>query len=402
MDKLPSEIIITILSTLPIKSLISCRCVCKSWLNLTHDSQLITTHLHRSSQNEDNLSIIFVSCILINPTHFRTRLSFIDNNYGGTNDNYTCVDLNLSIPNLNKFEVLGSCNGLLCLFDPLTKTLKYICNPCNGAYAPLPNPIRPSPSSTSTSTSTSSPLPLEVAVGFGYLPQSNVYKVIELVYYSSAIFSGDSRPEAHVLTLGDRSWRHIGNAPFSLIRGSKASQAFVNGALHWLSDSPGFDCIVSFDVGEEQFGVVPHPEFESGQLHYRLGVLRGCLSAANYSYAEYAEMWVMNEYGVKESWTRYFKVNCSEVGLRIGFVRPLCRRRSDEVLLLHGSSSLLCYDPITKRLKELSIATLPPALQVVTHVGSLVSPHSMLDCLVEENNECTNLNVEAVTEEPTK
>ncbi|CAL5391105.1 unnamed protein product [Camellia sinensis] len=367
MDKLPREIIINILSRLPIKPLVRCRCVCKFWLNLTHDSQLITMHLHQSFKNEDSLSLIFLSNILVAPNHFQTRLSFIDNNNSNNGDHYTFVDLNVTLPHFDNFEILGSCNGLLCLFDPLAKIPRYIFNPFSGEYATLPNPIRPS----------SSPPPRDVAIGFGHLLESNVYKVIELVYYSSAIFNGDSRPEAHVLTLGDCSWRNIGKAPFSFIRGSKASQAFVNGALHWLSDMPGFDCIVSFDVGEEQFGVVPHPEFESGQLNYRLGVLRGCLSAANYNYGEYAEMWVMNEYGVKSSWTKCFKVNCSEVGFNIGYVRPLGRWRSGEVWLLHGSSSLLCYDPRTKSLRKISIAGSPHAFQVVTHVGSLVSPQSL-------------------------
>ncbi|KAL7250133.1 hypothetical protein ACSBR1_012185 [Camellia fascicularis] len=63
------------------------RCVCKSWLNLTHDSQLITMHLHRSSENKDNLTLIFVNTIHVNLTLFQTRLSFLDNN-GGTNDHY--------------------------------------------------------------------------------------------------------------------------------------------------------------------------------------------------------------------------------------------------------------------------------------------------------------------------
>lgn len=366
MDKFSSEIVIDILSRLPIKSLVRCRCVCKSWLHLTQELYLIDTHLSISSKNEIFYGLILRSSIPSHTTCWHSKLSFVQND--GTDD-YKCVNFNFSLPLLHTYEIIGSWNGLLCLFDPIVKYSTHILNPCTGEFGFLPNPIRNLGDRVS------------VVVGFGFLPKRNVYKVVEIVYYRRAIVDDDNdgvRSSVYVYTFGDDSWRFIGSAPF---RGRYFSEACVNGALHWVSSCYDglklVDQIVAFDLQNEVFRVIPHPDFDSGRLNYTLGVLQGCLSATRHKFRDYVEIWVMKDYGVKESWTKCLKIVCSEVGLIIGAVQPLSFQRNGELMLQHGGT-LLCYNPLTKRLRELRISGMPRSFKAVIHVGSLVSPRKLL------------------------
>ncbi|KAK4363163.1 hypothetical protein RND71_018404 [Anisodus tanguticus] len=207
---------------------------------------------------------------------------------------------------------MGSCNGLLCLFDPIVEYVTHILNPCTGEFVFLPDPIRDLED------------PVSVVVGFRFLHNRNVYKVVEIVYYKREIVDDDN------------------------------------------DDLRFVDRIVAFDLQNEVFGVIPHPDFDSGRLNYTLGVLQ-----------DYVEIWVMKDYGVKESWTKRLKIVCSEVGLVIGAVQPLFFQRNGEVILQHDGT-LLCYNPLTKKLRELPISGMPRSFKAFIHVGSLVSPRKLL------------------------
>ncbi|KAK4714006.1 hypothetical protein R3W88_019913 [Solanum pinnatisectum] len=213
--------------------------------------------------------------------------------------------------------------------------------------------------------------PVSVVVGFGFIPKRNVYKVVEIVYCRRAIVGvdddNDLRSGVCVYTIGDDSWRCIGSSPYSL-RCRDLSRACVNGALHWVSSGYGpklVDQIVGFDLENEVFRVIPHPDFDLGRLNYLLGVLQGCLSATRHKCQDY------------ELWTKCLKIVCSEVGLIIGAVQPLFFKRNGELMMQHGGT-LLCYSPLTKTLRELSISGMPRCFKAVVRVGSLVSPQKLL------------------------
>lgn len=264
---------------------------------------------------------------------------------------------------MSNYEIVGSCNGLLCLFDPIVKYLTHMLNPCSGDFVFLPKPIRDLGDAVS------------VVVGFGFLPKRTVYKVVEIVYCRRGVVGDENdgwRSSVCVYTIGDDSWRCIGSSPYPL-RGRDLSGACVNGTLHWVSsgyDGPKLvDQIVGFDLENE----VPCPDFDSGRLNYTLGVLQGCLPATRHKCQDYVEIWVMKDYGVKESWTKCMKIVCNEVGLIIGAVQPLFFQRNGELMLQHGGT-LLCYSPLTKTLRKLRISGMPRSFKAVVHVGSLFHP----------------------------
>ncbi|CAI9303940.1 unnamed protein product [Lactuca saligna] len=48
MENLPVELMVDILSRLPVKTIIHCKCVSKKWLDLISDSYFANLHLHKS------------------------------------------------------------------------------------------------------------------------------------------------------------------------------------------------------------------------------------------------------------------------------------------------------------------------------------------------------------------
>ncbi|KAA8526571.1 hypothetical protein F0562_008226 [Nyssa sinensis] len=317
-----------------------CRCVCKPWRNLTHDPRFIHYHLSQSSQKSPNLILTSATCI--DAAFFRTKIYYFEHD---DTHNYTCTDVDFSLPNFEDFQVIDSCNGLLCLVHRTNTNGIYIYNPLTRDYLKLPDPISPSQQTR------------EMAIGFGFCSKRNEYKVVEIIH-SSAI--SDLRSEVYVYTVGDGSWRGIGNVPY-VIRWQWASKVFVNGAFHWCSDLPASH-IVSFDIANEVFGVIPGPGIDLGS--YSLGVLRGCFSITDSSFLDRVEIWVMKEYGVKESWVKCFAIYSDQVEWNIRYIRTLCSQTNGEILMLYNNQVLLSYDPRTMTLRKVSVVGLPSWFEV--------------------------------------
>ncbi|KAM6601922.1 hypothetical protein CsatA_021531 [Cannabis sativa] len=103
----------------------------------------------------------------------------------------------------------------------------------------------------------------------------------------------------------------------------KEDGVLVGNALHWVvyrkPVSDVSNLIAAFDIVSEEYYVVPQPNFVDCDFHMTLNVLGSCLCLiANYtsersSYfwetkADRIDIWVMKDYGVKESWTKLCSV----------------------------------------------------------------------------------------------
>jgi hypothetical protein len=105
--------------------------------------------------------------------------------------------------------------------------------------------------------------------------------------------------------------------------------------LHWIAKGFGSwrDRIVGFDLGLDEFREVPQPDYGGNiVIDIDLGVLGSflCVFAKVRDWS--ADVWIMKEYGVKESWSKVFSI--SRNVLSYDSVRPLgYSRRGREVLL---------------------------------------------------------------------
>ena len=382
MERLPRDIILDILSRLPVTSLVQFRFVCRGWRLMAQDSLLASKHLCRTAQ--------YNPCLILHCDYpIRNQISFVDISAESRDKDMV---RKLTIPfwaSMPEFEVVGSCNGLLCLADSLFKDAVYVHNPFTRDFKQLPKSLQYPDQ--------------EVVFGFGYHPMTEVYKVVKVVYYRNG-YGGFSRfrritcsqSEVQVLTLGSPTWRSLGKVSYQLDRWP--SEALVNGRLHWVTRPRRYVTrfIVSFDLADEQFREIPKPDCGGlSRCNYHLLVLGGCLSAAVHRSNGKLEVWVMKEYDVKESWIKEFNIGAHlPKGLKQDVNRPhriwrnapkgrgvriLCLLKNGEILLEYKGRVLVSYNPERGKFKDLTLKGLPNWFQTFVHVGSL----SWIDSITE-------------------
>jgi len=137
MNKLPSCLIMDILSRLPIKTILNCRCVCKTWLHFISDSFFAKLHLERSPTS------LLLKTISNNPESRNLQLVQITGKPLGLR--FRVVEEIKFVPGINlpynDFLIQNSCNGLLCIsqtFQDGSHDDIYLCNPILGEYISIP------------------------------------------------------------------------------------------------------------------------------------------------------------------------------------------------------------------------------------------------------------------------
>ncbi|XP_026382642.1 F-box/kelch-repeat protein At3g23880-like [Papaver somniferum] len=140
----------------------------------------------------------------------------------------------------------------------------------------------------------------EIGCGFGYDCGIQDYKVVAIVDNKNTNCS-----DVEVYTLGLDPWRRSSSIPYRLAKGGPAG-VFFNGALHWLAQSCSgtkLQVLLSFDMKDEIFVEIHQPE-NLDKFDYKfVGVLGGCLSMLCSVGKVGFEVWVMQDYGVTDSWT---------------------------------------------------------------------------------------------------
>ncbi|XVE72504.1 hypothetical protein DITRI_Ditri11bG0044600 [Diplodiscus trichospermus] len=368
MEGLPQEVILHILSRLPLTSLLKSKLVCRAWRSLIQDPLLIRKHsLHMAEVDNDPSFILQSNRPIPDQLHF---IDFSDHSEGQV--------ISKKLPSSAMLMCLvDSCNGLLCMHD--TSRSIYICNPFTRLYIELPKLIK---------------YPAQVGhMGFGFTPSTKEYKVIQIVFRRkwrrgdlNAATSALIESEVQILTIGSPAWRNLGMIPYRLIW--PTPKAMVNGRLHWLSKPNRFaTLLISFDLETEQFQEVPKPDCcGSDRCFHHLMVLRGCLSAGAYHDNEQLEIWVMKEYGMKQSWIKELTIGTylpqilqqqekrafnSRHHFPNSFVQVLCILRSGEILLKYKSRALFLYHPGQGTFKEYTFPDMPNWFKIIVHVGSL-------------------------------
>jgi F-box interacting protein len=330
MSDLPIEIVVDILSRLPVKSLIRFRCVSKTWRSLISTPNFITTHLNRSLSNSQH-----TPCLLVSHFGNKTTLSDAIHTlllYRNQDDVEQKGDffanpsdrIELHEPSNYGYYILGlvgSSNGLLCLANmAFTK---------EGRFCVLWNPsiqkviLLPKPNLGFHDW-------FDQFVGFGYDPMTDDFKLVRLAYHRRTDDLGYKifPPLVEIYTLRTGIWRVITapDPPYVIQR--RSSSAFVSGALHWPAHTPQGvfrNVIMWFNVKDEAFGEVGMPKSLEGRkdLNFTVGLVNGLLALAPLNQFGFGNeppyaLWVMKEYGVAESWTELFDVRIGEFYGAIG------------------------------------------------------------------------------------
>lgn len=235
-------------------------------------------------------------------------------------------------------------------------------NPIIGEFLTLPRP--------------SSKINGRFVCGFGFSPSSKVYK---LVMVSIPSKGSDDEVEVMVLTVGFGIWRSIGSSVYP--RWSQSSSGvYLNGLVHWIFGIGPLQAsrvICAFDVESERFEELPLPpsSFRLGRAELELGVLKGCLTV-NVCYKNQINVWVMKEYGVKESWSKEYKIK-DKIGRTFRShpnVPRVLKCTEEGQVLLFFKHELQAHTLGTRGLVRLEVDRIPSVVHgACVHIPSFVS-----------------------------
>ncbi|KAF7142759.1 hypothetical protein RHSIM_Rhsim05G0180800 [Rhododendron simsii] len=314
MAYIPTGLISNILSWLPVKPLLRFRCVSKPWRDLIDDRHFIRSHINRSFESKNNLSVILWDDDIYSLP------------FDSLNDAVTELDWPFKY-SVDKTYFLGCCDGLVCL--GIGNANAVIWNPATRKYRKLPVAPIEYPQGYVGEP--------EILFAIGYDSVTDDYKVVKI---TSCDFSKyDS--EVRVYSMKLDSWRRVEDIPrkYYIQRGYGRMNVFVCGSLHWRLGPD--HSIVAFDMAAEEHRLLPGPECKNTWIPGELG---GCLCIFDNYVGLRIEAWVMKDYGVKESWTRMFSIP-HDCPLSFEMAVPLTYSKDGgKVLLLQDCEKFVWYD----------------------------------------------------------
>lgn len=339
---LPSDLIIEILARLPVKTLCKFRCVSKQWLHLLSlDKSFITRHFEQSKKTP----------LLLSRKYSKEEEAA---EVYKVNIELTSMAMEGNVSNILKASISGpiytflSCGPLvlLCCTD-----CAYVCNPACQDFVPLPR-------SSSIFTSFN--------VGFGYVCNSNEYKVVHL--FNLDPFNSDGTMGCEVFTLRDGNgdgvinsggWKRVQDCTYKVH--TNCSAICVNGFLYWKITEQGtessIESILSFDLEREEFRVINYPKcyIDSDQRVLFLTGFRGSLCLVDCSCSTTGkstmEMWLLKGNGQNNSssWVKEYIINLSGLDANIeikGLVPSI--EEDGEILMNTEQKGLVYYNPESK------------------------------------------------------
>lgn len=355
LPNLPFELITEILLRLPVKSILKFRCVSKSWLTLTFSSRFIKAHLKVSAENQDSTRH---KLILLDLSHTALKSCSLQSFLDAPSAD---IATNISPPEelvKRSFCLVGSCDGLICLE---VKYDLYLWNPCTRKSKKLPRPTFEGRSER-----------FYCVYGFGYEKSSDDYKVVAILAERSELDGVYRVTQVSIYSIRTDSWRSIGNFGEG-VELDKPGKLF-NGKLHW--EVRPF--VVSVNLENEMCEAFELPYYGEHRIDSALGEFEGKLAVLCHHYCTF-DVWVMKEYGVKESWTKIFNVIDGD-DLWYNFYSPplFFQKKNGEVVVLHGSL-LTVYDLKNFPDNNPQLNRFHGYAEANIYVESLVQPWLMMD-----------------------
>ncbi|XP_047339499.1 F-box protein CPR1-like [Impatiens glandulifera] len=331
MSPFPDEILANILSRLPVKCLLRSRCVSKSWLALISTSYFVKLHLNRSVQTKSNLDLL-----LWDGDTYRVDFDSLDDTV------FQPIDVdNHPLRCYKNYETLwGSCDGLLCMSNPIGDVILW--NPSTRKSINLPY----TPTEFFSEKKVLENTRRERVYQLGYDNINGDYKVVRLV----------------------------------VLYGSQTGNSIAGGAMHWISDvisdSKKESSIVAFDLGTEKYRVIPPPpEFFGLDSSLYLDNLEGCLSLSYQYQSMSVDVFLLKEYGGKsEYWSKFVTISPTIPFTSVYTVKPIAYSKCGKKVLLDLDFEILVWYHLEHdSLEEIWVDGMKKFLDVLTCVESLVS-----------------------------
>ncbi|CAF2287915.1 unnamed protein product [Brassica napus] len=288
---LPVEVVIEIFLRLPLKSIATCRCVCKLWSSLLRSQDFTDSFLTKSCARPQ----LLFAC-----SDYRHEIHFLSSPQPeNPEDNSHVVASNHLARFPTSYGLFGCTNGFFCYGANQGKNkaviVTVVCNPSTGQSLTLPR--------------LNSKERYRVENYLGYDPVAKVFKVL-------SVFDGK---EHHVLTLGTKklSWRVV---ECSIPHYSSRKGICISGVLYYIAAEPRSSSresmVVCFDLGTEKFSFVNLSRLKRAlpqsttlvNYNDRLGLL---MASEDTSYVfrtcKRFKLWVLRD-AAKHEWSKHVYV----------------------------------------------------------------------------------------------
>ncbi|XP_026411132.1 F-box protein At4g22390-like [Papaver somniferum] len=168
--------------------------------------------------------------------------------------------------------------------------------------------------------------------------------------YKFVAITKSNRPGSRVdkYSLGSNLWSKPLYIPFEL-HTYAAPGVFFNGSLHWFAYS---GVLIALNIGDGSVLEISQPESLDVNDKY-VDVFGGCLGMLGSTKTDDFEVWMMKDYGVRESWVKMHKIS------RLKCLRRIVCSENGQVLLgiQHdsGEKTLVVHDLKNERCKTLNL-----------------------------------------------
>ncbi|KAL4345117.1 hypothetical protein HN51_063116 [Arachis hypogaea] len=354
---LPNDLVLNILSRLPVKSLKRFSCVQKSWANLLEDPHFVDMYYENlTSKTRD-------SCLLLNQHVPNTVESNLFSLFGERYENRVKFDWPSPFHQDNETViVVGSCvNGTICLqqvsmIDTTTSIKVLLWTPKTKEFKVVPPSLTAEPE-----------LRFQITItGFGYDHVTDDYKLIQnvLVHALNNDYAEVNPPLPgqfwQIYSVKSNCWRNLDlEMTCDVFPQSVGLAVYLNGVCHWLAiednNQEPYDTevlLVSFDMSSEMFVTTPISRYNHHDFCDRyLVVLKESVAViSTFEDNNCFDVSILGEAGVKESWVKLFTV-----GLPTCVDHPIGAGKNGDIFFRKYDGELVWYDFSSKTIKEIGI-----------------------------------------------
>ncbi|XP_014495745.1 F-box/kelch-repeat protein At3g23880-like [Vigna radiata var. radiata] len=335
------DLIVEILSWLPVTSIGRFRCVSKTWKSLISGSYFVKLHVERSSRNPQIV-------LMLRKEHEKQCFMALFFSISSLIENpVPTFRASVGHSPISSRILFGSCNGLLSIHESLS-TDEY-----EEHWVDFWNPV------TKTSSGPSPSLRLNYDTdfqylrnfwynndfyyfrnfGFGYDDRSDSYKVVIMLLHTRTL-----RTSVWVYCMGDQHWNcTLTNcSAFHTIDSNGHS---LNGTVNWLGfseESRKKVQIFSYDLYNDTCKYLSVPELPYKEPHANsIGILNGCLCFFLHEKTDFVVL-VLKDIQDETSWTQLLRVSYNRLQINeySSNLRILCM--SGDLLLLTYSKMGYC------------------------------------------------------------
>ncbi|XP_051152001.1 F-box/kelch-repeat protein At3g06240-like [Andrographis paniculata] len=340
--KLPEDLVLEILSRLPVKSLVRFRSVCTSWNHsIVKDFMFVSRHYKNVLLKQRDLETLLIS--RRDDGTNRRVISLLENDDGNGDNTTTLVNQEPPTSFLNDIfghvRLIGPCNGIICLYGYTDHIALW--NPSIHDFKILPR------------SHVLRPLHARIRggdLGIGFDPTTCDLKVMQILF----CITSDNHLTYHVEIYSSRTntWKiYQHNIPGNIMYYNIWSMVYKDETFCWWAqdddnnNNNNSEIILSFNMRNEVFRKTPLPlniQDLGGQDRTTRAILPLKESIALLVYNlkdsdKVFDIWVANQVGIgRDDWTRL-----PSVGPISNVERPLGFWKNNEELVLESSKGEL-------------------------------------------------------------